>query len=110
MSTDFTGRESDEPLTDQEGGMFAAQPIWERNRKKKGFGLRKGAGAPPVAAPEPRSFAAEPDEEPLALDTPVDSPLDRPVASPPIAGAAYATMTPSAARPSTLAAETDADA
>lgn len=69
MSMDFNGRESEKPITDQEGVMFAAQPVWERSRKRKGFGARRAAT--PVAQ-EPRSFAAERDEEPMALDTPVD--------------------------------------
>jgi len=103
MSTDFNGRESDKPITDQDSGMFAAQPIWERNRKKKGFGARKTAAAP--VSPEPRTFAAERDyDEPMALDTPVDTPVHTPADNPldrPIA---------STATPSTLAAETETDA
>lgn len=84
MSTDFNGPESDKPLTDQEGQMFAAQPIWERNRKRKGFGGRKTASVAPAAmvSPEPRTFAAERDyEEPMALDRPLNAPTDAPLAA-----------------------------
>jgi hypothetical protein len=111
--------DSSKPTTDQDSSMFAAQPIWERNQKKKGFGRRRSASAAATApvAPEPRTFAAERDyDEPLALDTPVDSPLDRPLASTPVeselARTEYAAMNPSAATTtnSTLAAETAADA
>jgi len=97
MSMDFSGRESDKPLTDQDESLFAAQPIWERNRKRKGFGGRKTASAAPAApaaatvAPEPRTFAAERDyEEPMALDRPINRPsmdrpaMDRPMASSPM--------------------------
>jgi len=102
MSMDFTGRESDKPITDQEGVMFAAQPVWERSRKRKGLGARRAAApaaATPVA-PEPRSFAApRDDEEPMVLDTPVDSiAADRDYVR-----SEYATM--STTTPSTLASE-----
>lgn len=65
------------PNTEEEGGLFAARPIWEqRGRKRGAFGSRKAAATPAPAAPvspEPRTFAAERDhEEPMALDTPVD--------------------------------------
>lgn len=49
MSTDFTGRESDKPITEQEGAMFAAQPVWERSRKRKGFGGRRAVSGAPSA-------------------------------------------------------------
>lgn len=86
MSMDLNRPDSDKPVTEQEGVMFAAQPVWDRNRKRKGFGGRKTASASPVAAdpapsqpvttvaPEPRSFAARDDEE-LTLDRPVDRQL-----------------------------------
>jgi len=102
MSMDFTGRESETPITDQEGVMFAAQPVWERNRKKKGFGGRKTAAAAPAAtvAPEPRSFAAERDiEEPMALDRPVTRPATV------YPRTEYAAMNSSAPTRSTLAAD-----
>lgn len=73
MSTDFNGREPDTPITDQQGTMFAASPIWERNRKKKGFGARKAA--PAEVVPEPRVVDTERGEEPMMLDTPVASPI-----------------------------------
>src|SRR5687767_832376 len=87
MSMDFERRDSEEPITEQEGGMFAAQPIWERRGRKRGMFSRKAAPAPaasaPIVSPEPRTFAAERDyDEPVALDTPVDSPrpmMDRPI-------------------------------
>jgi hypothetical protein len=80
MSMDYERNGSDKPITEQEGVMFAAQPVWERNRKRRGFGGRKttSAAAPETniapmttVAPEPRSFAADRDDEPMALDTPV---------------------------------------
>lgn len=83
MSMDLNRPDSDTSITDQEGVMFAAQPVWDRNRKRKGLGGRKTASAPPVVAdttpsrpittvaPEPRSFAR--DDEDLALDRPIAS-------------------------------------
>jgi hypothetical protein len=80
MSMDSNGPDSSKPATDEDGGMFAAQPIWERNQKRKGLGKRRSA-SPAAAAPvspEPRTFAAERDyDEPMALDTPVTAPADR---------------------------------
>ncbi len=107
MSMDFNGRESDKPITDQEGVMFAAQPVWERNRKRKGFGARRAAApaATSPVAPEPRSFAAERDyEEPMVLDTPVErAPADRMVADRDYVRSEYATM--NTTTPTTLASE-----
>lgn len=78
MSMDYQGRASGKSITEQEGVMFAAQPVWERNRKRKGGFGRKAAAAPaPVVAPEPRSFAAERDA-PMPLDRPVERPVDAP--------------------------------
>ncbi|MBU2362521.1 MAG: hypothetical protein KKB47_06655, partial [Alphaproteobacteria bacterium] len=94
MSMDFNGRESENPITDQEGVMFAAQPVWDRNRKRKGFGGRKTAApAAPivttVVTPEPRSFAAERDyEAPMALDRPISTPEKTFVADEPVGLAA----------------------
>lgn len=107
MSMDFNGRESDKPITDQEGVMFAAQPVWERSRKRKGFGARRVA-APAVETPvasEPRSFAAErDDEEPMVLDTPVDrAAADRPLMDREYVRSEYGTM--NTTTPSTLASE-----
>lgn len=107
MSMDFNGRESDKPITDQEGVMFAAQPVWERSRKRKGFGARRAAApaaATPVA-PEPRSFAAErDDEEPMVLDSPVDrASMDRSLSDRDYVRSEYATM--NTTTPSTLASE-----
>jgi hypothetical protein len=109
MSMDFKGSDSDTPITDQEGVMFAAQPVWERNRKRKGFGGRKTASAAPAATvvtPEPRSFAAERDyEEPMALDRPVDRPTAATIASTPVyPRTEYAAMGASTTN-STLAAD-----
>jgi hypothetical protein len=87
MSIDRDRNDSEKPVTEQEGVMFAAQPIWERRgRKRGGFGRKAApAAAAPTVSPEPRSFAAERDyEEPMALDTPVDNPLDRPMADRPM--------------------------
>lgn len=81
MSTDPDGREPDKPAIDQDSPMFAANPIWERSRKKKGFGSRK---APSVqATPEPRIFAERDD---TALDTAAfDNPAQATAAPGPIA-------------------------
>ena len=79
MSMDHDRREPNQPITEREGVMFAATPVWERNRKKRGFGARRAAPVATVpettVAPEPRSFASERDyDEPMALDRPVDRP------------------------------------
>src|SRR6185436_7614726 len=71
MPTQFTGSEP-ETSSDGENTMFGATPVWERSRKKKGFGLGRKSAAPrteapraadPIAAPppaaEPRSFARD---------------------------------------------------
>lgn len=75
MSMDFERNREQKPITEQEGLMFAATPVWERNRKRKGFGRKTApaaTAAPSVVAPEPRSFAGERyDDEPMALDTPI---------------------------------------
>jgi len=113
MSMDNDRRDPEKPITEQEGAMFAAEPIWERNRKRRGLGGRKGAAAAPMVSPEPRTFAAERDyEEPMALDEPMT--LDRPLSDRPAADysrAEYAEMGAGAATAttthSTLAAEED---
>lgn len=82
MSMDFERRDPEKPITEQEGVMFAAEPVWERrNRKRGAFGRKATPTAPaPTVAPEPRTFATQRDDEaPMALDTPVDSPLNRPL-------------------------------
>lgn len=103
MSMDHERNEK--PITEEEGGMFAAQPIWERRgNKRRGFGGRKTAAPAPTVAPEPRTFAAERDyDEPMALDTPIDpqtgdDPRARYDEMRPAATAAMAT-TPPAAEP-----------
>jgi len=83
MSIDLDRNGSEKSVTEQEGVMFAAQPIWERRgRKRGGFGRKAAPAAPaPTISPEPRTFAAERDyDEPMALDTPVANPMDRPMA------------------------------
>jgi hypothetical protein len=88
MSMDFERRDSEKPVTEQEGVMFAAQPIWERRGRKRGaFGRKAAPAAPaPTVSPEPRTFASERDyDEPMALDTPVANPMDRPMTDRPIA-------------------------
>lgn len=75
MSMDHERDLPESPNTEEDGGLFAARPIWEqRGRKRRGLGGRKTAAAPaPTISPEPRTFAAERDyEDPMALDTPVD--------------------------------------
>ena len=110
MSMDYN--RSDKPITEQEGVMFAATPVWDRGKKKKGFGARKAAAAAPTAAspsavaPEPRSFAAERDyEEPMALDRPV---LTGTPVQPDPAGTEYAAMGATMAARPTAAPEGDA--
>ncbi|WP_293904688.1 hypothetical protein [Phenylobacterium sp.] len=68
MSMDFTGREPQISPTDAEGVMFSATPAWERNRKRRGFGLGHRTS---TVAPEPRSFAPS--------DSVLDAPLERPM-------------------------------
>ena len=86
MSMDSNGHEPDKSLTDEEGVMFPSTPVWERGRKRRGFGGRKSApaapaeAAPPPVAPEARSFASDPIETGgPSIDDPVIEPsLDRP--------------------------------
>jgi len=79
MPTDFNGRESDISENGGDAPLFASQPIWERNRKRRGFGGRKTAApAPSDAAPEPRSF----DEPAMTLNDPIDRPMAEPLNRP----------------------------
>lgn len=89
MSMDFNGRETDKPVTEQDGVMFAAQPVWDRNRKRKGFGGRKTT----AVAAEPRTFAPEP-ETPISRDRATVAPL---AATPIYPRTEYAAMNPGAA-------------
>ncbi|PZQ63198.1 MAG: hypothetical protein DI570_09815 [Phenylobacterium zucineum] len=82
MTMDYTGREPNNSVTDAEGVMFAANPVWDRtNRKRRGLGGgRRNAERveeAPNAPTEPRSFAAEPD---VILHRPVIRPVERPLA------------------------------
>lgn len=101
MSMDFNGRDSDKPVTDEEGVMFAAQPVWDRNRKRKGFGGRKTAST----AAEPRTFADTSDAE-IRLDRPVEAP---PAAAPAYPRTEYAAMNPMAGTQSQTSAERNFD-
>lgn len=74
MPTDFNGREPDSSQNGEDAPLFASQPIWERGRKRRGFGGRKTAAPAPAVAPEPRAFARE--EPAMTLDRPVDRPMD----------------------------------
>lgn len=57
MSMDYD--RSDDPITNGEGQMFAATPVWDRSRKRKGgLGLRRTTTAA-AASPEPRSFNSD---------------------------------------------------
>jgi len=106
MSMDFERRDSEKPVTEQEGAMFAAQPIWERRGRKRSVFGRKAAPAPTVS-PEPRTFASERDyDEPMALDTPVANPMDRPMTDRPI-GHDYVRADYAPAAASTLPEEAD---
>jgi Meckel syndrome type 1 protein len=78
MTTDFNGREPDITTNGADAPLFAAQPVWERNRKRSAFGGRKPAAkivepTPSVVSPEPRSFARE--EPAMMLDDPMDRPI-----------------------------------
>ena len=94
MTTNFEGRESTTTPTNGDAPLFAAQPVWERSRKKKGmFGAKRPAEpmaaaepaimandrlapdglAPDRIAPETRSFAAE--DTSIILDSPIDRPF-----------------------------------
>ncbi len=100
MATNFTGSEPELNPAAGEAPLFAATPVWERNRKKKGFGARRApaAEAATVAvpearvAPETRSFAQEEYAAPLAdtsdrpmversMQPQMDRSLDRPMSS-----------------------------
>lgn len=103
MSMDYSGRRPETSVTDAEGVMFAAEPVWDRaSRKRRGLGGRRNARAAEVApaatatvAEEPRSFAADPMDAPMDLRRAEPMAGDRPVAD------IYDTT------PSTLAAERD---
>lgn len=86
MSMDFNGRETDKPVTEQDGVMFAAQPVWDRNRKRKGFGGRKTT----AVAAEPRTFDPEP-ETPISRDRATVAPL---ASTPVYPRTEYAAMNP----------------
>lgn len=75
MTMEYQGRDTDKSVTDAEGVMFAANPVWDRSSRKRRVAGRdkRNADAAPVApkvqpAPEPRSFAARDD----VLLTPVE--------------------------------------
>lgn len=74
MSMNYQTPGSDKSITEEEGVMFAATPVWDRNRKRKGGFGRKAApaAAASTVAPEPRSFVERDD---LALDAPVQRPM-----------------------------------
>ncbi len=89
MSMDFNGRETDKPVTEQDGVMFAAQPVWDRNRKRKGFGGRKTT----TIAAETRTFA--PEAEPtMSRERAAAAPL---ASTPVYPRTEYAAMNPNAA-------------
>jgi hypothetical protein len=75
MTIDFSATPDDDPTNKTgDGPTFAPVPAWERNRKRRGFGMgRRDA--------EPRSFA--PGDEPLTTDPMADSldPVESPVES-----------------------------
>ncbi len=81
MTTDFNSREPEITPNGADAPLFAAQPVWDRNRKRRGFGGRKTAApAPSVAAPEPRTFARE--EPAMTFDRAIDEPMERPMSAP----------------------------
>lgn len=77
MSTNFERDSSDKSVTEQEGVLFA-QPVWERRSKKHGVFGRKTASTSSsgAIAPEPRSFAAERDDETLAQAPLIERPIE----------------------------------
>lgn len=100
MSTDNYDRTTDTPVTEQEGVMFGATPVWDRNRKRRGLGRKAPARAATTVEPEPRTFGSGRDhEEPMALDHPVTRSTSRPDQT-----TAYA-MGAAAATPSARAAD-----
>jgi len=75
---------NDTPITDAQSDNFAATPVWDRGRKRRGFsGGRK-------VTPEARTFAAEPDpvaQDEMVLDAPMTTTnstlaADEPMAAP----------------------------
>ena len=72
MSMNYTGREPEISATDAEGVLFPTTPVWERGKKKRGFGARKAA--PSVATPEARPMPTErtiaPEPRTCAAETP----------------------------------------
>lgn len=73
MSMNFNDREPETSATEAEGVLFASNPVWDRNRKRRGFGGKK------VAA-EPRTFAPA-DEPEMTLDRPIAPSVARPAAA-----------------------------
>lgn len=70
MPTDFDGREPDTSPSGADSPLFASQPIWERDRKRRGFGGRKTAAPAPPSEPRGASW-----EEPaMTLDRPMERP------------------------------------
>jgi hypothetical protein len=100
MTIEYETRDTDKSITDAEGVMFAANPVWDRNSRKRRLTSRGGRNAEvatsdPTAQPlrEPRSFAQGSD----------DALASRPIARP--AAATYASTY--AATPTARAAEAD---
>jgi hypothetical protein len=75
MSMDFDDR--DPVNTPSDSPLFGATPVWERGRKRRGFGARRPA-EPRTFTPAEESTAAE---TPMTLDRPLDRPMDRPAAT-----------------------------
>jgi hypothetical protein len=88
---DFDGKESANSGSEGESAMFGGAPIWERNRKRRGFGAKRPT--------EPRTFAPVEDEPAMTLDRPIER---TPVEPPTAAAASYPSAT---VTNSTLAAD-----
>jgi hypothetical protein len=85
MSMHYETREPEKSVTDAKGVLFAATPVWERGRKRRGLGGRKVAADRAASAPaEERSFspASAPAASNPSISTHEPSPSpDRPVES-----------------------------
>lgn len=83
MTLDHNGERSPKPITEHEGVPFAATPVWDRGRKRRGGRkvAAKPASATTVAPAEPRTFADATPVGPSLTERPMTGPMAAPAAS-----------------------------
>lgn len=79
MTMDYDARRTDNSVTEAEGVMFAANPVWDRASRRRGLGGRRNARTAEAApaetvASEPRSFAHDTAPSTLTADGGTDEP------------------------------------